>query len=84
MVTTAKVFENGRITLPKAMRDQLGIATGDQVTLEVDGDVIKILSTRARLLAAQAKFMKAFPDDRSLADELIADRRREAAREDAE
>lgn len=70
--------------MPKAMRDELGIGPGDQVTLEIDGDVIKIQSTRARLLAAQAAFMKAFPGKRSLADELIADRRREAAREDAE
>ena len=43
LVDNAKVMAKGRITLPKDIRDALGVKTGDQVTLiRKDDQVIMI------------------------------------------
>ena len=34
----ARIQERGQITLPKAMREEVGLAPGDEVTITVDGD----------------------------------------------
>ena len=47
----------------------------------LEGGEIKLLTPKAAMLRAQALVRQFVPDDVSLVDELIADRRREAARE---
>jgi hypothetical protein len=65
------------------MRHSLGLKEGDTVLFELrDGEVV--LTTRqARLARARAMFQSWFPKEegRSMVDELIAERRREAERE---
>jgi AbrB family looped-hinge helix DNA binding protein len=39
---TYKVGPKGQVVLPKAIRDRLGIEPGDEVTVEQDGDEIRI------------------------------------------
>ena len=38
METSAKVTAKGQITIPKAVRDALGLGTGDSVLFRVDGE----------------------------------------------
>jgi AbrB family looped-hinge helix DNA binding protein len=33
-----RVSEKGQVTIPKRLRDQLGIRSGDELDLQVDGD----------------------------------------------
>jgi len=43
---TARVTSKGQITLPKAVRDALGIREGDVVHFRVDGDRAVLARTR--------------------------------------
>ena len=44
-VIHAKVLTNGRITIPKAVRDVLGVSRGDQVTFIVEGNAVRIVNS---------------------------------------
>jgi AbrB family looped-hinge helix DNA binding protein len=41
----AKVMAKGQITIPKDIREALGIGTGDRVTFVVDGNTVRILNS---------------------------------------
>ena len=40
-----KVMANGRITIPKAGRDVLGVSSGDQVTFIVEGNAVRMVNS---------------------------------------
>ena len=44
-VIHVKVMANGRITIPKAVRDVLGVSSGDQVTFIVEGNTARIVNS---------------------------------------
>lgn len=44
IVDNAKVMSKGQITLPKEIRAQLGIGTGDRVTLVCEGDQVIMMN----------------------------------------
>ena len=44
IVDNAKVMSKGQITLPKEIRMQLGVDTGDRVTLICDGDQVVMMN----------------------------------------
>jgi AbrB family looped-hinge helix DNA binding protein len=73
----------GRVVVPAEVRRALGVAEGETLLGELrDGEFV-LTTRRARLAQAKRLFQKTFPPDSgSLADELIAERRAEAARED--
>lgn len=79
---SVKISEGGKLVIPAHFRRALGVATGDTVIVEMmpDGD-LRIRPISAAIKTAQA-IVRAFAGDRaSLAQELIAERRQEAARE---
>lgn len=78
---TVRVSENGRILIPSEIRKQLGITPGSTLTLEVDGEELRLMTRWARIRAAQASVARYLPQGVSLADELIAERREEARKE---
>jgi AbrB family looped-hinge helix DNA binding protein len=69
---------NGRIVIPAAIRQALGIQAGDSIVMEVEGGVLRIESFRQRLSRIQDEIIRLVGPERSLADELIAERREEA------
>ncbi len=75
------VDKGGRIVLPMAFVDALGAGEGDQVQLALDGDVVRVLSRAAALRELQAQVRRFVPEGASLVDELLAERRAEAAKE---
>jgi AbrB family looped-hinge helix DNA binding protein len=77
-----KIAPGGRIVIPAKMRAELGFEPGEHVILEcVDGE-LRVRSLRAAIKRAQDFVRRYIPDDdRSLVDELIAERREEALRE---
>ena len=78
MVLKGKVVEGGRIIVPAAFREQLGLSKGDTVFMEIGDGELKVRPARSALRRLQAKLQK-FGSDKSLAsDELIAERRAEA------
>ena len=79
-----EVGESGRIVLPAAFRRKLGIRDGDVLTAEiVDGDIV-LIPLDSGIRKAQAIVRRYVPEGVSLVDELLEERRREAAREEAE
>lgn len=47
----SSVSPKGQITLPSDVRRSLGIKPRDQVTIEVEGEVVRISVAKSRLLA---------------------------------
>ena len=43
----SKMFANGSTTLPKPVRDALGIKAGDRVRYVISGDRVQVLRTRS-------------------------------------
>jgi AbrB family looped-hinge helix DNA binding protein len=79
-----KLGRRGRLVIPAEFRKALGLSVGDEITIELRDGELRLRSFGATLERVQAVVRKYVPDDRSLADELIAERRQEAAREDQE
>ena len=44
-VIHVKVMAKGRITIPKAVRDVLGVSSGDQVTFIVEGNAVRMVNS---------------------------------------
>lgn len=76
-----RIIEGGKLVIPAAMRRELGLATGDTVVVEVADGALRVRSLAAAIARAQAILRRHVPEGVSLADELVADRRREAERE---
>jgi AbrB family looped-hinge helix DNA binding protein len=78
----ARIDKAGRILIPSRLRTELRVAPGDPVVLEMRGDELRVRPYRQAIREAQAIIRKYIPDQaRSLVDELIAERRKEAERE---
>ena len=73
---------NGRIVIPAAIRKELGVAPGDTLLMQVEDGVLRVESYRARIRRIQESLNQLIPPDRVLSDELVAERREEARRED--
>lgn len=80
-VVRTKVTQGGRIVIPAEMRRRLGIEIGDDVSVVVDNGSLRIRTQRESIKRAQELVRKFVPEGVSLVDELIAERRREAADE---
>ena len=80
-VHRVKIDTSGRIVLPASVRQRWGVTEGDSVLVVDDTDEVRIETAADALKEAQAYFAGLVPRDVSLADELIAERRAEAASE---
>jgi AbrB family looped-hinge helix DNA binding protein len=76
----AKVAQNGRLVLPKMVREALGLANGGTVVFSVEDGEIKLTSIRQSIKRAQELYRQYATNDSSV-DDFIAQRRAEAARE---
>ncbi len=78
------VSQGGRVVIPAEVREKLNIHQGDELFCEIrDGELV-LASKRERIRRVRDAFFATMPAgvrDISLADELVADRRREALRE---
>ena len=72
-----KIGEGGRIVIPAEYRQALGLQVGDEVILRLEGRELRIFTLNQAIKRAQELVSRSIPEERSLADELIAERRRE-------
>ena len=79
-----KVGPKGRVVVPAPIRRELGIEEGTELMARVEGDGIVLEPRAAALRRLRALVREAVPEGVSLVDELIAERREEARREEAE
>ncbi len=74
--------DNGRMVLPVELRRTLGVGQGGRVVVQTDGDRIEITTAERSRARAKARMRRLFAGRDSVVDELIAERREEARRED--
>jgi AbrB family looped-hinge helix DNA binding protein len=77
-----KIIEGGKLVIPAAMRKAMGIARGDTVVVELlpDGE-LRVRPLASAVREAQAIVRSSVRPARSLADELMRERKRDAVRE---
>ncbi len=79
---TVVVGERGRVVLPAGLRARLGLKTGDRLVFILDGSgSLRVISAR-ELASRLAGLFADIAPGRVLSDELIAERREEARREE--
>jgi AbrB family looped-hinge helix DNA binding protein len=81
MTVTVVLGESGRIVLPAAIRNELGLKAGDRLSVTSDGGAIRILSRKMALASIRAGIIKPRGSLDGILDEFLAERREEAARE---
>lgn len=84
-VNDARVMSKGQVTIPKKVREALGISTGDRVTFVVDGANVKVINSAVyaleqfqKQMAGQAKDA-GFATEEDIAEWITMSRRKEAA-----
>jgi AbrB family looped-hinge helix DNA binding protein len=83
-VYRAKINEEGRLVIPAAYRKRYGLGNGQEVMLRAIQEGLLIATFDQALERFQADVASLVGPNMSLADELIADRRQEAATERGE
>lgn len=78
---TASLSKEGRVLIPASIRQQLGLRVGEPLTLFVVDGELRISSRLTALRKMQERLAPLWAPDVSVVDELIAERRAEAARE---
>ncbi len=75
-----KLTDGNRIVIPATIRKGLGLRVGDAVTLVLqDNGEVRLLTQTEAVRQAQALVRQHVDKDRSLVDELLAERREETA-----
>lgn len=78
---TLDLEAKGRLTIPASVRQRLGLKPGDRLILIVgEDDILCLVSPREQVRKLRG-ILKDMAPERSLVDELIQERREEAARE---
>ena len=75
-----RVTAGGRVVLPARFRESLGLQIGDEVIIELGDGELRLIPSSVALRRAQELVERYAGGTRSLADELLVERRREASR----
>ncbi len=73
--TTLTIGGNGRVVIPKNLREAMGIGEDGKVTARIVDGELRLMSLDTALLGAQAAFAHLKKDGESIVDEFIAERR---------
>jgi AbrB family looped-hinge helix DNA binding protein len=78
LTAKTKLNPNGRIVIPAAIREELGLQPGETLLMDVEDGVLRIESYPARIRRIQQSLAHLIPPGRSMVDELIVERHEEA------
>jgi AbrB family looped-hinge helix DNA binding protein len=81
LLETARLDRHGRIVIPAAFRRALDLHEGDEVTVRLEGGSVRILTRQEAVRRVQELVAEYTTGTPSLVDELIEERRAEAADE---
>jgi AbrB family looped-hinge helix DNA binding protein len=76
---TVRLGPGGRVVIPADMRDSMGLAQGDEMVAHLENGRLTLVTANETVRQLQAAMALLVPEGVSLAGDLIADRRREAA-----
>lgn len=77
-----RVAANGRMVLPRTVREALGVSGAGVVVLSIDGDQVKLSTMQQSLKRAQALYKSSAIVDKS-SEDFLFERRKETMRENA-
>jgi AbrB family looped-hinge helix DNA binding protein len=82
LAQSVKIIEGGKLVIPAAMRRAMGISRGDTVVVELlpEGE-LRVRPLASAIREAQEIVRNSVKRGRSLADELMRERKEDAARE---
>ncbi len=75
---TSKLEPSGRLLIPAALRQKLNLAPGAEMIIEEDEGILHIHTQQAAIRKVQQYFAQ-FDKGRSMSEELIRERKAEAA-----
>ena len=58
-IDNAKVMAKGQVTIPKDVRDVLGVSNGDRVTFIVEGNTVRIVNSAVYAMQMLQQSMRA-------------------------
>ena len=58
-IDSAKVMAKGQVTIPKDVRDVLGVSNGDRVTFIVEGNTVRIVNSAVYAMQMLQQSMRA-------------------------
>jgi bifunctional DNA-binding transcriptional regulator/antitoxin component of YhaV-PrlF toxin-antitoxin module len=73
-----EVARDGKVEIPSEVATAMGWQAGEKLTVQVQNGEVRIFSQAQAVRRAQTWVKSFVAEDRSLSDELIAERRREA------
>lgn len=76
---TVKLGSNGRLVIPAEYRRALGVKEGDKLVVRLEDGELRLSSRKTSLKRAQERVRRYVPEGVALSDELVAERREEAA-----
>ena len=74
-----QISQGGRIVIPGRFRKALGVAVGSEVVVRLEGNTVRVMTTDQVVKEVQDEAARHIGPGRSLVDELLDERRREAA-----
>jgi AbrB family looped-hinge helix DNA binding protein len=77
---TSKLEPSGRLLIPAALRQKLNLVPGTEMIIEENDGILHIHTRKAAIRKVQQYFAQ-FGNGRSMSDELLKERKAEAARE---
>ena len=80
MSIDVRVAQNGRMVLPRAVRNALGMADGGTVVVSIEGDEVTLSSIRHSVRHVQELYRQHVQNDMT-SDDFVAERRAEAERD---
>lgn len=82
MLDRVKLGEGGRLVIPAAMREAIGVKPGDELALEVEDGELKIKSYMAVIREIQARVKELTPPGVDIVEDFLKERREEQRRSD--
>ena len=76
-----RIADGGRVVIPAEFRRALGLCVGDPILLILENGGVTLMSPDEAIRQARALVRRHVPEGHSLVDDLLAERRAEAARE---
>jgi AbrB family looped-hinge helix DNA binding protein len=76
-MSTTKLASNGRVVIPAEVREILGLTAGEEFEVVVENREIRLIP-RSSIVEFVMDHLQSTVRERSLVDELIDERRREA------
>lgn len=80
-VHQARLSKEGRVLIPAAVRQQLGLVENEPLSIYVQDGEVRIVSRVQAIRRMQQRMAKYKKSGESVVDELLRERREEAARE---